>query len=157
MAIQDENSMRVELDQDSLGSVALSYPYQVRILSQSPMTSRNLLARKGIKITLIILMSVGLTIASLRYKQPAHCETLCRDAQFCQIGQCRFGEQKAGFPLPFVQDAEANSPTSGWGKVGLEDYIYGSLGAFALNVAFYSLTLWLFQRSLKWLFSSFQA
>ncbi|MBD1875074.1 hypothetical protein H6F75_16435 [Nodosilinea sp. FACHB-131] len=121
------------------------------------MTSRNLLARKGIKITLIILMSVGLTIASLRYKQPAHCKTICTDAQSCQIGQCMFGEQKAGFPLPFVQDAEGGSPTSGWGRVGPEDYFYADLGAFALNVAFYSLTLWLFQRLLKGLFSSFQA
>lgn len=121
------------------------------------MTSRNLLARKGIKITLIILMSVGLTIASLRYKQPAHCETLCTDAQSCQVGQCMFGEQRAGFPLPFVQDAETGSPTRGWGKIGPEDYFYANLGAFALNVAFYRLTLGLFQRLLKWLFSSFRA
>ena len=121
------------------------------------MTSSNPLARKGIKITLIILMSMGLTITSLRYKQPAHCETLCMDAQSCQIGQCMFGEQKAGFPLPFVQDAESGSPTGGWGKIGPEDYLYANLGAFALNVAFYSLTLGLFGRSLKWLFSSFQA
>ncbi|MBD2113722.1 MULTISPECIES: hypothetical protein [Cyanophyceae] len=120
------------------------------------MTSSNSLAYRGIKITLIILMAMGLTIASLRYKQPAHCETLCRDAQSCQIGQCMFGEQQAGFPLSFVQDTEANSPTSGWGKVGPEDYFYANLEAFALNVAFYSLILWLFQRLLKWLFSSFQ-
>ncbi|MBW4458989.1 MAG: hypothetical protein KME47_01920 [Nodosilinea sp. WJT8-NPBG4] len=66
-----------------------------------------------------------------------------------------FGEQRAGFPLPFVQDAGSGSPTGGWGKVGPEDYFYAELGAFALNVAFYSLILWLFQRLLKWLFSSF--
>ena len=121
------------------------------------MTSSNSLAYRGIKITLIILMSVGLTIASLSYKQPAHCETLCMDAQSCQIGQCMFGEQRAGFPLPFVQDAEPGSPTGGRGKVGPEDYFYANLGAFALNIAFYSLILWLFQRLLRWLFSSFQA
>lgn len=103
---------------------------------------------------LIILMSVGLTIGSLRYKQPAHCETLCTGAQPCQAGQCKFGEQRVGFPLSFVQDAEGGSPPNGWGKVGLEDYAHGSLEAFTLNIAFYGLTLWLFQRLLKWLFSS---
>lgn len=105
------------------------------------MTSSNSLAYGGIKITLIILMAVGLTIASLHYKQPVHCETLCTDAQSCQIGQCVFGEQRAGFPVPFVQDAEGGSPSTGWGKIGSEDYFYASPWAFALNFAFYSLIL----------------
>lgn len=120
------------------------------------MTSNHLLAHRGIKITLIILMAVGLTIASLGYKQPTRCETLCTGAQPCLSGQCKFGEQKAGFPLTFVQDAEGGSPPSGWGKVGLEDYTHASLGAFTLNVAFYSLTLWLFQRLIRRLFSLFR-
>ncbi|MBD3884905.1 hypothetical protein IFO70_24525 [Phormidium tenue FACHB-886] len=118
------------------------------------MTSSNPLAHRAIKINLIILMSVGLTIGSLRYKQPAYCETLCTGAQPCQAGHCMFGEQRAGFPLTFVGDAEGGSPPSGWGKVGLEDYAHGNLGAFTLNIAFYSLTLWLFPRLLRWLFSS---
>ncbi|WP_348256562.1 hypothetical protein [Leptolyngbya sp. PL-A3] len=102
-------------------------------------------------------MAVGLTIASLRYKQPAYCETLCTGAQPCRTGQCKFGEQRAGFPLAFVQDVEAGSPTTGWGKLGLEDYAYANLGAFTLNVAFYSLTLWLFQRLIRRVFSVIRA
>jgi hypothetical protein len=153
---QDENELSVEVESGSLSFVALNYLYPDYILSQSLMTSSNPLAHRGITIILIILMSVGLTIASLRYKQPPHCETLCTGTQTCQPGQCKFGEQRAGFPLMFVQDAEGGSPTSGWGNVGLEDYAYANIGAFTLNVAFYSLTLWLFQRLIQWLFSLFQ-
>ena len=121
------------------------------------MTSSNPLAYRGIKIPFIILMAVGLTITFLRYKQPAHCDALCTGTQSCQAGQCKFGEQRAGFPITFVPNAEGGSPSSGWGKVGLEDYAYASLGAFTLNVACSSLTLWLFLRLIRWLFSLFRA
>lgn len=101
-------------------------------------------------------MAIGLTLASLRYKQPANCQELCTGAQPCRVGQCEFGEQRAGFPIPFVRDAEGGSPTSGWGKVGAEDYVYANLGGFALNVAFYSLALWLFQTLIGWLLGLLQ-
>lgn len=104
------------------------------------MASSNPLAYRGIKIPFIILMAVGLTITFLRYKQPAHCDTLCTGTQPCQAGQCKFGEQRAGFPITFAKCGRRFTP-SGWGKAGLEDYAYASLGAFTLNVACSSLTL----------------
>ncbi|MBD2054681.1 hypothetical protein H6F88_01320 [Oculatella sp. FACHB-28] len=116
----------------------------------------NPFARRVTLIALTILTGIGLTLASLRYKQPAICQELCTGAQPCQVGQCKFGEQRAGFPIPFVRDAEGGSPTSGWGKVGAEDYFYADLRGFALNVAAYSLALGLFQRLVGWLLRSLQ-
>ncbi|MBD2054448.1 hypothetical protein H6F88_00065 [Oculatella sp. FACHB-28] len=116
----------------------------------------NPLARRAILIALTILVGIGLTLASLGYKQPANCQEICTGAQPCQVGQCEFGEQRAGFPIPFVRDAEGGSPPSGWGKIGPEDYVYADLGGFALNVVFYSLALWLFQTLIWWLFRSLQ-
>lgn len=118
------------------------------------MARRNSLAQRIISISLIILVGVGLTLFSLRYQQPSNCQELCTDFQPCQVGQCKFGEQRAGFPLPFVQDAEAGSPTTGWGKIGPEDYYYADIPAFTFNVACYSLTLWLLQRLMKRLFQA---
>jgi hypothetical protein len=116
----------------------------------------NSLIRRAISISLIIAIAIGLTLFSLRYKQPANCQELCTGPQPCQVGQCKFGEQSAGFPFPFIRDAEGGSPPSGWGKVGLEDYMYANPRAFTFDVAFYSLTLWLFQRLIRWLLHSFQ-
>jgi hypothetical protein len=102
---------------------------------------------------LITLLAIGLTIASLKYVQPANCLQLCDlPAQAdCPVGSCRLGEQTAGFPLPMIIDSGAgSSPTSGWGKLGPED-LPNPLTPL-LNVLFYGILLWLIWKLIRWLF-----
>ncbi len=113
-------------------------------------------ARRGISVILIMLLGTGLTITSLQYKQPANCQSLCMKSP-CQVGECQFGEQRAGFPLPFIWDTEQGSPTSSWGKADLDgDLTSLNYKAFVLNILFYSLFLWLvgkiviFGKRLRW-------
>ena len=92
----------------------------------------------------IFLLGVCLTFASLRYVKPENCEQLCIKEP-CALGSCKTGEQKAGFPFPFVSDQKRNlgsSPTTGWGRVGAEDYIYPNLLALLFNILFYSAIVW---------------
>jgi hypothetical protein len=101
----------------------------------------------------IILLAIGLTIASLQYVQPSNCLQLCDlPAQAdCPSGSCRLGEQRAGFPLPMLIDSSAgSSPTTGWGKLGPEDL--PNPFTPLLNVLFYAILLWLIWKLIRWLF-----
>jgi hypothetical protein len=92
----------------------------------------------------IPILAVVMTFASLLYIQPGNCQTMCIEPEGapCPTGACREGEQKAGFPLPVLQDqGTGGSPTSGWGVLGSEDLpnpLY-----FLLDVVFYGLLFWL--------------
>ena len=97
-------------------------------------------ARTARTALLIFLIAICLAFGSLRYVQPANCEQLCVNEP-CAAGTCKSGEQKAGFPLPILRDAEGGSPPSGWGKIGLEDLAYLNIRAFLLNILFYSVLL----------------
>ena len=60
----------------------------------------------------------------------------------CPTGSCRFGEQKAGWPiLAFVDAPGGGSPTGGWGLLGPEDLPLGM--PMILDVLFYSILVWL--------------
>ena len=90
------------------------------------------------------LLAIGITVASFRYIQPKDCYRLCGslDGTTCPAGACRFGEQKAGWPLPaFVDAPGGGSPTGGWGILGPEDPPL--LVPIILDTLFYSLLLWL--------------
>jgi hypothetical protein len=102
---------------------------------------------------LILFLSIGLTLASLKYVQPASCLQLCDlpKQAACPVGSCRLGEQRAGFPLPMIIDSGAgSSPTSGWGKLGPEDL--PNPFTPLLNVLFYGILLWLVWKLIRWLF-----
>ena len=90
-------------------------------------------APKARTALLIFLIGVGLTFASLRYVEPEYYNYTCE------------GKQTAGFPFPFVSDYESNigsSPTSGWCKIGLEDYTSLEIKPFSFNILFYSAIVW---------------
>ena len=91
----------------------------------------------------IILLAIGLTVASLRFVRPVDCQSFCDTSeQTCPSGSCRPGEQRAGLPLPvLVDDPGGGSPTSGWGILGPEDL--PNPVTFLLDVLFYSGLLWL--------------
>jgi hypothetical protein len=102
---------------------------------------------------IIILLAIGLTIASLQYVQPSSCLQLCvlPTQVDCPSGSCRLGEQRAGFPLPMIIDSGAgSSPTTGWGKLGPEDH--PNPFTPLLNVLFYGILLWLVWKFIRWLF-----
>jgi hypothetical protein len=102
---------------------------------------------------LILLLSIGLTIASIKYIQPANCLGLCDlpTQVDCPSGSCRLGEQRAGFPLPMIIDSGAgSSPTTGWGRLGPEDL--PNPFTPLLNVLFYGILLWLIWKLIRWLF-----
>jgi hypothetical protein len=87
-------------------------------------------APKARTALLIFLLGVGLTFASLGYKEPFNCDLGCEP-----------GEQTAGFPFPFVHDQAhhvGESPTSAWGRVGLEDFKSSDIKPFSFNILFYS-------------------
>ncbi len=89
------------------------------------------------------LLAIGLTFASLLYVRPKDCNRLCGapEGTPCPIGACRFGEQRAGWPVAFVVDNPGGgSPTNGWGILGPEDPPL--LVPLILDVLFYSLLLW---------------
>jgi hypothetical protein len=98
----------------------------------------------------IILLAIGLTLASLRYVRPLDCQRFCDlpEQVPCPSGSCRAGEQRAGFPLPLVIDSGAgSSPTSGWGKLGPEDL--PNPVTPVLDVLFYSVLLWLLWKIIR--------
>lgn len=87
------------------------------------------------------LLAAVLTVLSLQYIEPKNCYRFC-EALPCPTGGCRFGEQKAGWPLPvFVDYPGGGSPTSGWGRIGPEDPVL--FMPLVLDIAFYSLIVWL--------------
>lgn len=95
---------------------------------------------------IILLLATGLTVLSLRFVRPADCQQLCDapEQSPCPRGACRFGEQRAGLPLPvLIDDMGGSSPTSGWGILGPED-LPNPL-TFVLDVLFYSVLLGLFR------------
>jgi len=88
-------------------------------------------------------LAIGLTVISFQYVQPKNCYRFCGGEQLpCTTGSCRFGEQKAGWPIPaFVDNPGGGSPTGGWGMLGPED-----IPAFIpmiLDVLFYSILVWI--------------
>jgi hypothetical protein len=101
----------------------------------------HLIAPRIIPVVLIVLTATGITLNSLRYPQPAICQKLCV-SEPCQVGECQFGAQHAGFPFPVIRDAEGGSPPEGWGRIGPEDYLYADLVAFLLDTGFNSVLLW---------------
>jgi hypothetical protein len=100
------------------------------------------LSRDVILYSVIGLLAIGLTIASLAFPWPADCQRLCNAAEHvpCPSGSCRAWEQRAGLPLPIrVDDPGGGSPTSGWGKLGPEDY--PNPMTFLLDIFFYGVLL----------------
>ncbi len=101
-------------------------------------------APKARTALLIFLLGVGLTFASLGYKEPSNCDLGCEP-----------GEQTAGFPFPVVRDQVKNlnsSPTSGWYRAGAEDLTYQDIKPFSFNILFYSAivgSLTLLRKSLR--------
>jgi hypothetical protein len=101
---------------------------------------------------IILLLAIGLTIASLRYVRPKNCQQFCDlpEQLTCPSGSCRSGEQRAGFPFPIIIDNGAgSSPTSGWGKLGPEDL--PNPVTPVLDVLFYSVLLWLLWKIIRML------
>ena len=93
-------------------------------------------------ITLVLLVSAGLTVLSLRFVRPATCQTSCAENQStCPSGACRIGDQRAGLPLPIQINSGGSSPTGGWGHLGPEDL--PNPGSFVLDVLFYASLIWL--------------
>ena len=93
---------------------------------------------------IILILAIGLTLASLEYVRPVDCQSFCDlpKGATCPRGSCRSGEQSAGFPVPIRIDSGAgSSPTSGWGKLGPEDPP-NPVGP-VLDVMFYSALIWL--------------
>ncbi len=90
------------------------------------------------------LLAVSLTVASSGYVRPKDCNRLCGapEGAPCPSGACRFGEQRAGWPLPILMDTPGGgSPTNGWGILGPEDPLI--LDSFVSDVLIYSLLIWL--------------
>jgi hypothetical protein len=91
-------------------------------------------------VLLILLVGVCLTLVSLFYMQPTTCNSSCLKEP-CGVTACKPGEQRAGFPFPFVQDNPSqvgSSPTSNWGRIDVEDLLSPDIKAFWSNVLFYS-------------------
>lgn len=88
--------------------------------------------KRVLPASMIVLLATCITILSFAFVQPRDCRP---------PGTCLIGEQRAGFPIPVLQDNNAgSSPTSGWGVLGPEDMPYP--GAFVLDVIFWSAVLW---------------
>jgi len=92
--------------------------------------------------TVSLVLGVGLTVASLWYVRPSTCERVCDEPEQvpCPSGACRIGEQSTGFPLPVIVDGGGSSPTSGWGKIGPEDW--PNPFTFLVDVVVYGCLLW---------------
>lgn len=100
--------------------------------------------RRYILVVVNLLLAIGLTVLSFRYVEPKDCYRLCgaEEGMPCPAGGCRFGEQKAGWPIPaFVDAPGGGSPTGGWGLLGPEDLPLGM--PMILDVLFYSILIWL--------------
>lgn len=91
-------------------------------------------------VVFVFLLAAILTLVSLAYVRPANCQRICDDPiqAPCPPGSCRIGEQRAGFPFPVLIDKGGGSPTTGWGRVGAEDYPPDIFGLFA-NITVYIL------------------
>ena len=95
-----------------------------------------------ILVVVNLLLTIGLTVLSFRYVQPQDCYRFCGEQVPCPAGSCRFGEQKAGWPLTvFVDTPGGGSPTGGWGLLGPEDPPL--VMPLLLTVLFYSILVWL--------------
>ncbi len=93
---------------------------------------------------LVAVLSIGLTLVSQSFVRPVDCRALCNTPENapCPAGACRFSEQRAGLPLPFLIDYPGGgSPTNGWGILGPEDM--PNLLTFLVDVLFFGLALWL--------------
>jgi hypothetical protein len=91
-----------------------------------------------------LLLAIALTVLSFQYVQPKNCYRLCgaEEGMPCLPGGCRFGEQKAGWPIPVFVDAPGGgSSTGGWGLLGPEDPPL--VMPMLLTVLFYSILVWL--------------
>lgn len=101
------------------------------------------LSRHGyIVASLNAFLAIGLTVISFQYVQPKDCYRFCAEEMPCPAGACRFGEQKAGWPLAVFADMPGGgSPTGGWGLLGPEDLPL--ILPLVLDVLFYSALLWL--------------
>ena len=90
----------------------------------------------------ILCLAIALTVVSLAFVRPVNCQRLCGELEPapCPSGACRFGEQRAGLPLPVLVDAPGGgSPTNGWGILGPED-LPNPL-PFVFDVLFYGVFL----------------
>jgi hypothetical protein len=108
------------------------------------------LSQSYISFGIISLLAIGFTIASLKYIQPSNCLQLCDlpEQMTCPSGSCRPGEQRAGFPLPIVIDSGiGSSPTSGWGKLGPEDF--PNPVTPVLDAVFYGVLLWVMWKFIR--------
>ena len=78
----------------------------------------------------ILVLAVLATLVSLLYKQPPK----------CGYGLCGPGEQRAGYPLPFVFDfgSTGSSPLEDSVRLDSFDYLVPHLLPCTLNIVFYS-------------------
>ena len=114
---------------------------------------RTMISKTGIFAAFILLLSIGLTLLSLRFVRPVTCLEVCDtpEPSPCPPQACRFYEQRAGLPVPFLIDAPGGgSPTTGWGKLGPEDM--PNPLTFLLDVLFYGALIWLVGYFGRWRF-----
>jgi hypothetical protein len=100
--------------------------------------------RHGYLLVLNLLLTILLTVLSLRYVQPIDCYRFCdtEEGVPCPAGSCRVGEPKAGWPIPVFFDAPSpSSPIGISGVLGVEDLPHPM--AMLLTVLFYSFLVWL--------------
>lgn len=97
------------------------------------------------KLFLAFLISICLTVASMYYLQPANCIGTCNREPCIE---CKPGEQKAGFPFPFVHsrprpELGGESPSCGWSGtcIVFEGYLEPDIKPFLLNTFFYTILL----------------
>lgn len=88
-------------------------------------TNQLLPSRVGV---VILILSICLTASSVRYQGPS--------PSFC------YGNLAAGFPLRFICDTDAESPTTSWEKIDGADAVRLQPTPFLINVVFYALAAW---------------
>ena len=98
--------------------------------------------KRVLPAAMIVLLATSITILSFAFVQPQDCRP---------PGTCLIGEQRAGFPIPVLQDNNNSSPLSGLGVLGPEDTPYP--GAFVLDVIFWSAVLWFLWKARGWIIS----
>jgi hypothetical protein len=76
----------------------------------------------------IIILAICLTASSVAYQRSS--------PSFC------FGNVAAGFPLLFICDTLAESPSISWGEIDGADISRLQLKPFLLNVVFYAVAAW---------------
>src|SRR5512142_3067100 len=97
-----------------------------------------------------LALALALTFTSLQHVTPPDCQRICDTpaGTACPSGACRIGEQRAGWPLPFVVDSPGGgSPTSGWAILGPEDPPL--LPPFVADTLIYSIILWLISYAMQ--------